>query len=373
MLNYKLILVDTPGIIHASFHYNAFTCDTVLLSNMRALNEAYPGAVVVALFDHPTGKDARRAIYPKYKSRPHKDSIEEVITTCWQQLVASGYLCWQEKGYEADDLIATLCRHYKGTEILIYGKDKDHHANICDTTHQLITSIKSITLDPNQANVASVDVDVMAADAMSQINGMLQQEASKLDEQPPFVEHTLPKEKLVFVDATRVYDAYGVWPRQWIEYRAMMGDPSDTVPGVSDIGAGTASKVLQAADNLEVAASMISTMAISPARKRKLQAAFDDQSIWMWKKLVSPMICQPIPQPIIDAIDSGLRGEVVDTSKTDAVVSLNSDLAGKPKTQEPVELGLDASFLDDDDMDVVSGEDVTTNKITQLDIGFLDD
>ena len=52
-------------------------------------------------------------------------------------------------------------------------------------------------------------------------------------------------------DAQAVYDRYGVWPRQFIDYLGLMGDSADNIPGVSGIGPKKASNLLQKFDTLE--------------------------------------------------------------------------------------------------------------------------
>lgn len=52
-------------------------------------------------------------------------------------------------------------------------------------------------------------------------------------------------------DKQAVFDRYGVWPRQFIDYLGLMGDSADNIPGVSGIGPKKASTLLQKFDSLE--------------------------------------------------------------------------------------------------------------------------
>lgn len=52
-------------------------------------------------------------------------------------------------------------------------------------------------------------------------------------------------------DEQAVFDRYGVWPRQFIDYLGLMGDSADNIPGVSGIGPKKASTLLQKFDSLE--------------------------------------------------------------------------------------------------------------------------
>ncbi|MEM7734914.1 MAG: DNA polymerase I [Deinococcota bacterium] len=48
-----------------------------------------------------------------------------------------------------------------------------------------------------------------------------------------------------------VFEKYGVRVDQWIDYRALIGDPSDNIPGAKGIGPVTAKKLLQTYDTLD--------------------------------------------------------------------------------------------------------------------------
>lgn len=354
MIDYKLILVDAPGLVHAMFHYNAFNCDSVLLSNLAGLKETYPEAVIVVLFDHPEAKNVRRKIFPGYKSRSHKEGIAEVLEMCKQAVVAAGYLCWTDPGYEADDLIASIVKKYEGQcPILIYGKDKDHHANLSGTTHQLLTSIKAVVPDSRDSLMASNDImaDILTRDGLDKLNEDLSQHAVEQQEQQEqqdrsFTDELVPKDKLVFIDADGVREKYGVWPNQWTEFRALMGDPSDNIPGVKGIGEKTAMTIMQTCVTLKLTQTSLATLKIAPSRLRSLEAAFADGSIWTCKQLCSAIIYDPLPGFIQSVIDAGLRGEAIDTSQTDAVKEMNREMQSH---SEPVtELQLDDLSLDEE-------------------------
>ena len=54
-----------------------------------------------------------------------------------------------------------------------------------------------------------------------------------------------------FVTEATVTDTYGVTPAQWVDYRALTGDPADGIPGVKGIGAKTAAVLLHGGHTLE--------------------------------------------------------------------------------------------------------------------------
>src|SRR5215469_8123054 len=51
--------------------------------------------------------------------------------------------------------------------------------------------------------------------------------------------------KTVLFDEEKVEEKYGVHPRQFVDYKALIGDASDGYPGVTGIGPKTAAKLLQ--------------------------------------------------------------------------------------------------------------------------------
>lgn len=53
------------------------------------------------------------------------------------------------------------------------------------------------------------------------------------------------------LDAGRVKERMGVWPKQIIDYKALAGDPSDNIPGVTGVGAKTAVKLIDEFGSLE--------------------------------------------------------------------------------------------------------------------------
>lgn len=50
---------------------------------------------------------------------------------------------------------------------------------------------------------------------------------------------------ILFFDQAAVFRKYGVWPHQFVDYKAMIGDASDRLPGVQKVGAKSAAELLQ--------------------------------------------------------------------------------------------------------------------------------
>lgn len=81
---------------------------------------------VIVCLDSPPYK--RKEIYPEYKAQREKPADEEISQKRWllDRIERDGYCVARAKGYEADDIIATLCKAYSWCgDVRIIGADKD--------------------------------------------------------------------------------------------------------------------------------------------------------------------------------------------------------------------------------------------------------
>ena len=93
---------------------------------MKTLNDLKPNFIVAA-FD-TKGKNFRHEIYPKYKAnRPAApDDLKEQLPLTRLVVESFGIANIEMQGFEADDIIASLCRKYSKThDIVILSPDKD--------------------------------------------------------------------------------------------------------------------------------------------------------------------------------------------------------------------------------------------------------
>ena len=166
-----------------------------------ALVEVAPSHVVVA-WDLPK-PTFRHEKYVGYKAqRPKADQemvaqiplIKELITLAEITQV-------EEEGYEADDIIGTLSRVEIEGEVVILTGDQD--------TMQLVDKHVTVLTPPK---------------------GKLPAKSYGIDE---------------------VREKYGVWPQQIVDYKALIGDTSDNIPGVAGIGPKTAASLLKMFETLE--------------------------------------------------------------------------------------------------------------------------
>ncbi len=156
----------------------------------------YPDALVVA-FDRkaPT---FRHLEYDQYKAGRKKmpDELAMQMPILKDVLSAMNIKSLEMDGFEADDIIGAVAKKAEevGMEPLIITGDKDALQLITDKTHVLITK-KGIS-----------EFDLFTNESF--------------------------------------YNHYGFTPTQMIDYKALMGDTSDNIPGVPGVGEKTAQKLI---------------------------------------------------------------------------------------------------------------------------------
>jgi DNA polymerase-1 len=204
----KLIIIDGNALIHRSFHaipptlrtkdgrlVNAVYGFTSFL--LKALNEFHPEFVVLTL--DKKGPTFRHEAYSEYKATRVKapDELYEQIPLVKEVAEAFNIPIFELSGFEADDLIGTICaqaQNEKNLEKIIITGDLD--------TLQLVNEkTKVYTMSRGLSDCVLYNDD-------------------------------------------KVRERYNLNPDQIIDYKALRGDPSDNIPGVKGIGEKTAIELL---------------------------------------------------------------------------------------------------------------------------------
>lgn len=209
------VLIDGNALIHRAYHamppltspdgkvVNAVYGFFTMLFNI--LYDIKPEYLAVC-FDRskPT---IRQNMYAGYHAHRPKmaDDLYEQITTIDSLIDSLKAQMYALDGFEGDDLIGTLA-----TKIPLALPD---------------TGVVIFTGDRDLLQLVNKDVKVMLPSS-----GMT---------------------KSVLFDEEAVEEKYGVKPRQFIDYKALIGDPSDGYPGVAGIGPKTASQLLKQYDTFE--------------------------------------------------------------------------------------------------------------------------
>ncbi len=211
----RLLVVDGNNLLHRSFHSpvgREVTTDTgapanalfgLLMLVMRALGESEATAWAIAL-DGP-GPTWRHARYPDYKKT--RTGMDPALIAQFRLAIdfcrALGIPLIHEPAIEADDALATLVvlARAHGLETVILTGDKD--------AFQLVAPDVRVFLPRHGGGALEV------------------------------------------VDAPSVLERLGVRPDQVVDFKALAGDASDSIPGVRGVGASYARDLLSAHQTLD--------------------------------------------------------------------------------------------------------------------------
>ena len=204
----KIIMIDGNNLMFRSYYATAYNGNFMNNSkgfptnalfgfaNMinKIINEETPEYIIVA-FDK--GKTFRHEEYEGYKDGRVEtpDELKKQFPKAKELLTAMGIKYYEIDGYEADDIIGTF-------------------AKFCDDDEDFIGTI--VSSDKDLLQLLSSDVDI------------------KLLKQKDYIRY----------NEKTFEEAYGIKPINVIDLKALMGDPSDNIPGVKGVGEKTALKLL---------------------------------------------------------------------------------------------------------------------------------
>ena len=204
----KIVLIDGHSILNRAFfglpdltnaeglHTNAIYGFLNIM--FKILEEEKPEYLTVAFDVHaPT---FRHEMYEEYKGtrKPMAEELRQQVPVIKEVLTAMGVKIVEKAGLEADDILGTLSRKCEesGMEVVIISGDRD--------LLQLATEHVEIRIPKTKRTGTEIE-NYYAADV---------------------------KEK------------YQVTPKEFIDVKALMGDTSDNIPGVPNIGEKTATKII---------------------------------------------------------------------------------------------------------------------------------
>ncbi|MCP6720101.1 MAG: hypothetical protein KJI72_02115 [Patescibacteria group bacterium] len=210
-----LFLIDAHALIHRAFHAlpplttpegePAGAIYGISNTLIKLLKEQKPDYIAAA-FDRPE-PTFRKELFKDYKAHrpPAADELIHQIIKARELFEKFNISIFEKPRFEADDIIGALVNKFKkekGLKITILTGDLD--------TLQLIKKDRVVVQTPKRG----------------------------------ISETTLYNEKAVI-------DRYGLAPSQLPDYKGLVGDPSDNIPGVPGIGPKTASKILKKYRTLE--------------------------------------------------------------------------------------------------------------------------
>lgn len=166
---------------------------------LKILSEERPDCMAV-VFDLPY-PTFRHKLYPDYKAhRPSMpDELRLQFPVIKEMVAAFNIKSFELKGYEADDIIATLAGKF------------EHSAGV-----------SVLSQDKDCLQIVSPGIRVLRENKTRQV-----------------------------CDEESVKRVYGVSPRQFADCLALCGDPSDNVPGLPGVGWKTAAKLIDRFGSLD--------------------------------------------------------------------------------------------------------------------------
>ena len=248
----KILAIDGNSILNRAFYgvrplsnrdgfpTNAlFGAVTMIGKQLDVIN---PDAAVIAYdLKAPT---FRHKMYPDYKAGRHEmpEELRQQMPVSRELAEALGLCVMDCEGYEADDIL--------GTVAALTEKDPDCFVYL-------------LTGDRDSLQLISPRVHVLLA----------------------------TNHDTVETDEAAFFEKYGVYVDQFVDVKALMGDASDHIPGVSGIGEKTACKLIAEYGSLDAVYEALPTAKLSPSVRAKLESG--EESARLAQKLAR--ICREVP------------------------------------------------------------------------------
>jgi DNA polymerase-1 len=240
----KLVLIDGHSLAFRAFHALPLTLTSPNgeLTNavfgfvsmlLNVLRDQEPEYVAVA-FD--VGKTFRHEMYTSYKGHRERmpDELRTQIERIKQVVETLNIPIFTAEGFEADDVLATLARQAEaqGVSSLIVTGDRDI-LQVVDEHIRVLTSGRQFS-------------------------------------------------DTIIYDLPAIQEKYGLRADQLVDYKALIGDKSDNIPGVYGIGEKGGAALLQKYDTLEAVYAHLDE--VKPDRTRKALDEHRDDA-WLSQKL----------------------------------------------------------------------------------------
>ena len=320
----KLLILDSNSILNRAFYgvrylsakdgtpTNAIYGFLNIL--LKLIKEQEPDYICAA-FDvkAPT---FRHKQYEGYKAqrKPMPEGLAAQMPLAKDVLRAMGVTILEKEGYEADDIIGTVARLCEESEIscFIATGDKDDLQLASDKTKVILTVTKS------------------------------------------------GYNETIIYDDKAVKEKYHVTPTEFIDVKALMGDPSDNIPGVKGVGEKTAMSLIEKHHSIEYIYENIDDIGLKGAMLQKMKDG--REMAFMSKELATINRNTPIEFNAEKCVFDGFEnnGELYEILKR---LELNSiikklDLSGGDNVKENEDIFKDFSYQVGD-KNMISGDKVT--------------
>ncbi len=230
----RLLVIDATSIIHRAYHalpplttkkgelVNAVY--GFLLVFLKAIKDFQPD-FIAACFD-VKGPTFRHKKFKDYKAKrpPAPEELYQQIPKVKEVLEAFNVPVFEKQGFEADDLIGTISSLALKKQVLPEGEEGESSSSPFAIAREIETIILSGDLDALQLVGPKTKVYALRKGVKD----------------------------IVLYDANLVKERFqGLAPEQILDFKALRGDASDNIPGVTGIGVKTAIKLLLRFGSLE--------------------------------------------------------------------------------------------------------------------------
>jgi DNA polymerase I len=251
----RFFIVDGPGFLYRAYHALPYLSNSkgqpthavrgVSTMLLKLLREEHPEYAAVAW--DPPGPTFREAKLPSYKeTRPSMpDDLRSQIPLVKRVFEALRLPLLEVPGFEADDVLGTLCDRMRGEPV----------------------ELVLVTGDKDMLQLVGPRVQVLSTNARGEP---------------------------VWFDEAAVAARWGVGPREIPDLLALMGDSIDNIPGVPGIGEKTAVKLIGQFGGVE---RLYANLTLVPAKVREMLAANRQQAL-LSRELATVSTRVPIEQDL---------------------------------------------------------------------------
>lgn len=250
----RLVVIDGKSVLYRGYyamgdlatpsgHPTGATYGFALMG-LRILQEFDPDYVVVAWDKSKTNIRARQQLYADYKAnrKPMPDDLVVQLDDVRQLCAAFGWPLLEVDDFEADDIMGTLAVQAKqqGIDSVLVTSDLDvlqlvnHHTRVCALKRGLTQTI--------------------------------------------------------LYDEDSFREEYEMTPQQFVDYKALRGDPSDNIPGVKGVGEKTARQLIGKYGNMDAIYEHLDE--IGGATAHKLEA--DRDMAFLSRELIKLSLEAPV-------------------------------------------------------------------------------
>lgn len=313
----KLLLVDLSSLFRPIFEMSGKEADQdyaskATVARVHELAQGFDGVAVCC----DSRKSWRKELCATYKAnRPAtEEPLRHQLKMAQEQLEDDGFPVWTADGFEADDVIAAA--------VAWLGKGRDPGSDV-------------------EIVIASSDKDLACL-----VEGTI-------GEQQRFAVFVKSLRTGAFMDAPGVVAKFGVAPYQMVDWLCMVGDSSDNIAGIKDIGAKRATALLQkhgslaniyatigdSCTKLSLTPSMFTNLkegTLAAEMARKLITLRADVEL-PFADIFKPRVAKAAPVELEDDMPT-VDGEFIDDTTgevTPAEPSKTATVVDMPKKKEP--------------------------------------